>query len=335
MKIRVITTAALVCASTLFGGTSIAIAAETLKISTFTPPKHAFNRMLMSWGEELAEKSAGELNVEIFPAGQLGPPPRQFDLVRSGAADISVVLHGATPGRFAVTELAGLPLSAPSGGNESTLMSKRLTELAPEFLAAEHEGTRILWMAVTPPLKMHVKGFDPSVLDNIRGKRIRYAGQIWQQIIEELGGSPVPVPPSQTADAMGKGVVDGATFPFEATIPFDLAPVSDYTLTPGIASATFAVVMSDSAYARLSDEHKALIDQTTGPERAATFGALWDAGESHGQDYMEKGGVNIVELDDDTLTELATRLAPIVDKMVSSVDEADKPGTAFFEAYTK
>lgn len=291
--------------------------------------------MLTSWGEELSEKSGGSLTVEIFPAGQLGPPPRQFDLVRSGAADISVVLHGATPGRFAVTELAGLPLSAPADGNQSTIMSKRLTELAPEYLAAEHEGTRILWMAVTPPLKMHVKGFDPSNISNIEGKRIRYAGQIWQQIIEELGGSPVPVPPGQTADAMGKGVVDGATFPFEATIPFDLAPVSEYTLTPGIASATFAVVMSNAAYDRLSEEHKKLINDTTGPDRAAAFGAMWDDGETHGQEYMEKGGVTVVKLDDAVLSDLATRLAPIVDSMVSSVDDAGKPGTAFFEAYTQ
>jgi TRAP-type C4-dicarboxylate transport system substrate-binding protein len=177
MKLKTIATALLLAAATHVGGAGLAMA-ETLKISTFVPPKHAFNRMLTAWGEELAEKSGGELTVEIFPAGQLGPPPRQFDLVRSGAADISVVLHGATPGRFPMSELAGLPLSAPSAGNQSTIMSKRLTELAPEYLADEHAGTRILWMAVTPPLMLHVKGFDPSDLSNLEGKRIRYPGQV-------------------------------------------------------------------------------------------------------------------------------------------------------------
>ena len=42
--------------------------AETLKISTFVPPKHAFNVMLEAWGEELAEKSGGELTVEDINA---------------------------------------------------------------------------------------------------------------------------------------------------------------------------------------------------------------------------------------------------------------------------
>ena len=334
MKLGHISASALISVAAIWGTAGLATA-ETLKISTFVPPKHAFNRMLTSWGEELAEKSGGDLTVEIFPAGQLGPPPRQFDLEQSGTNALSDVLNGATPGRFPITELAGLPLSHPSAGDASTITSKRLTELAPEYLAAEHEGTRILWMAVTPPLKMHVKGFDPSNLSNIEGKRIRYAGQIWQRIIEELGGSPVPVPPAESADAMGKGVVDGATFPFEATIPFDLAPVSDYTLTPGIASATFAVVMSEAAYARLSDENKALVDATTGPDRAAAFGAMWDAGESHGQEYMEKGGVSIVTLSDEAMSDLATKLAPIVSELVKAADDSGLPGTAFFEAYTK
>jgi len=67
----------------------------------------------------------------------------------------------------------------------------------------------------------------------------------------------VPVPPAEAADAMGKGVVDGAAFPFEATIPFDLAPVSTHSLAPGIAAATFGLVMNEAAFDRLSDEHKA------------------------------------------------------------------------------
>ncbi|MCL4675750.1 MAG: hypothetical protein KJZ59_06960, partial [Pararhodobacter sp.] len=155
--------AALTLSATAGLGTSAM--AETLRISTFLPPNHAFNVALAAWGEELAAATNGELDVEIFPAGQLGPPPRQFDLVRSGGADISVILNGATPGRFPMTELAGLPLTHPSAGLDSAITSRRLTELAPEYLAAEYEGTRILWMAVTPPLKIHFSSTDPSNLD--------------------------------------------------------------------------------------------------------------------------------------------------------------------------
>ncbi|MFT6607433.1 MAG: TRAP-type C4-dicarboxylate transport system substrate-binding protein [Halocynthiibacter sp.] len=313
-------------------GFSAPASAETLKVTTFLPPMHTFVTAIKEWGAELSERTGGELQLEVFPAAQLGPPPRQFDLVRSGGADIGIFLHGLTPGRFPMTELAGLPLSAPSAGNESAITSRRLTELAPEYLAKEHEGTKILWLAVTPPLKVHFANADPSDLGNLKGLRLRYAGSTWQQIFEALGASPVPVPPAETADAMGKGIVDGASFPFEATKAFDLGPVSKYSMEPGLASATFAVVMSDAAYNRLSPEHQALIDETTGPDRAAWFGAKWDAGESHGRAYMEEAGVKIVKLDDAQIATLKGTFKGIVDGAVTAAGET-APG--FVGAYTK
>ncbi|MEO4044505.1 TRAP transporter substrate-binding protein [Hoeflea sp. CAU 1731] len=306
--------------------------AETLKVTTFLPPMHTFVKAVNAWGEELNEKSGGELDLEVFPAGQLGPPPRQFDLVRSGGADIAIFLHGLTPGRFPMTELAGLPLTYPSSGSESAASSRRLTELAPDYLAGEHEGTHILWLAVTPPLKMHFTDADPSDLGNLEGKRIRYAGSTWQKIVESMGATPVPVPPAETADAMGKGVVDGASFPFEATKAFDLAPVTEYSMEPGLASATFAVVMSDAAYDRLSPELQKLIDETTGPDRAAWFGALWDESEGHGRDYMEEAGVNIVKLSDDQIADLQGSFRDIVD---SSIESVGGNAAKFVEAYKK
>ena len=306
--------------------------AETLRVSTFVPPNHAFNRALAAWGEELSAATDGELTVEIFPAGQLGPPPRQFDLVRSGGADISVILNGATPGRFPMTELAGLPLTNPSAGLESAISSRRLTELAPEYLAAEYEGTRILWMAVTPPLKIHLTNTDPSDLENLRGLRIRYAGTVWQRIVETLGASPVPVPPSQAADAMSRGVVDGASFPYEATMAFDLAPMSEYSLEPGLASATFAVIMGDDAYNRLSPEHQALITSTTGPDRAEWYGAMWDEGEAHGRQYMIDGGVNIVTMDDAQVASMAGAFSGIV---ADAIEAVGGRAAEFVAAYTE
>lgn len=306
--------------------------AETLKVTTFLPPVHTFVTAINAWGEEIGEKSGGELTLEVFPAAQLGPPPRQFDIVTSGGADIAIFLHSLTPGRFPMTELAGLPLTHPSAGDSSAITSRRLTELAPEYLAAEHPGTRILWLAVTPPLKINMAKVDPSDLSNLEGTRIRYAGSTWQQIVETLGASPVPVPPAESADAMGKGVVDGATFPFEATKAFDLAPVMEYSLEPGLASATFAVVMSDAAYARLSPELQAIIDETTGPDRAAWFGEMWDAGEAEGRQYLVDSGVNIVSLDDAGMAQMTEAFGPIVEAGVAAAGEQ---GQAFLDAYTE
>ena len=68
-----------------------------LKASLFTPPSNPLVKGMQKWADELKQKSNGRLVIKIFPASQMGPAPRQFDLARTGVADISVFLHGLTP----------------------------------------------------------------------------------------------------------------------------------------------------------------------------------------------------------------------------------------------
>jgi TRAP-type C4-dicarboxylate transport system substrate-binding protein len=306
-----------------------------LKVSHYLPPNHTFQKELVRWGEELTEKSGGRLKLNIFPASQLGPVNRQFDLARSGVADIAVGLHGATPGRYPTTELVSLPYVHPKAGDNSAVTSKRLTELAPEFLAAEHAGLKILWMAVTNPLMFHTANKKIATAADFKGLRIRYAGEQFAQIIPALGAVPLPVPPAETQDGLAKGIIDGATFPYEATQSFDLGTVVKYSLEPGVSTATFAVVMNPAKYASLPDDLKKLIDTTTGPARAEAFGKVFDEGEKHGRQYMVNKKVEITKLSDAELANIQKTLAPIVEKASSKLESEGKPGKKFLDAYQK
>ncbi len=319
----------------VFTASALPVAAETLKVSSYLPPKHTLNTTIEAWGAELAEKSGGTLTLELYPASQLGPVNRQFDMAASGAADIAVVLHSATPGRFPMTELAGLPLAAPSAGNGSAVGSPRLTELADEFLASEHPGTKILWMAVTPPLKVSLKSVEPTSLDVFKGLRIRYAGQVFQSVLEALGATPLPVPPAEVQEGLSKGIIDGTFFPYEALKAFDLGSNLKYTMEPGIASATFAVVMNQARFDALSPEHQALIVESTGVARAAAFGALWDAAEEEGKAYVQEKGVTVVSLPDDQKAALFAAITPIIDASIAAVEAPGKPARAFYTAYVQ
>ena len=92
----------------------------------------------------------------------VGPPNRQFDAARNGITDMAFVLHGVTPGRYPMTELVNLAFSWPKAGSGSAITSKRMTELAPTYLAKEHEGLRILWMAAAMPIVVESKRADPQ-----------------------------------------------------------------------------------------------------------------------------------------------------------------------------
>ena len=205
----------------------------------------------------------------------------------------------------------------------------------PPFLGAEHQGLKVLWMAVTNPLMFHTSSKPVRTLADFKGLRIRYAGEQFAQIIPALGAVPLPVPPAETQDGLAKGIIDGATFPYEATQSFDLGTVVKYSLEPGVSTATFAVVMNPAKFAALPDDLKALIDATTGPARAAQFGAAFDDGERAGREYMLAKKVEIATLPPAELAAVKAALAPIVDRAMKALDGQGKPARAFLEAYTR
>jgi len=289
VKIRLLTCAALAAAAL---STGTVAQAQELKLSHFLPPNHTFHKEFLRWGEELSKKSGGKLTIKIFPAGQMGPPPRQFDLARTGVADLALSLQGQTPGRFPLTEVAQLPFAVES----AEAASRKMTELVPKYLINEYPGVRVLYLLVTPPLKVHLAKHRVTTLEDFKGLRIRYSGQQSGETVRALGAAPVAVPPAQSGDAMSKGTVDAAMFPYEGAASCRLGNVTKYTLEPGLHSATFFLVMNAAAYDKLSAPLRKLIDETTGAQAAARIGHDLDQAEVDGKKYMTSNKVEILQL---------------------------------------
>ena len=304
-----------------------------LKVSHFLPPNHTFQKELLAWGTVLERESAGRLRLRLYPAAQLGPPPRQFDLARNGVADIAIGLTGSTPGRYPMTELASEAYLAPAAGDTSAVSSRRLTEMAPEFLEGEYPGMKLLWAVVTLPLKFHTSRVAIRSVADFKGLRIRYAGEQSAEIVKALGAVPLAVPPGETQDGMAKGIIDGATFPYEGAQSFDIGTVAKYSLEPGISSATFAAVMNPRRFAGLPADLQALIARTTGPAMAAQVGAALDEAEAAGRAYMVSKGVVISTLSAEALAEMKVLLKPLLESRADALEKSGKPARAFLARY--
>ena len=302
-----------------------------LKVSHFLPPNHTFQKELLRWGEELSKKSNGRLVLKIFPAGQMGPPPRQFDLVRTGVADMAIGLTGSTPGRFPLTELSNLPFTV----NESAKTSKALTELAPKYLAGEFAGVKILYLMTTTPLKFHMASKKINTMADFKGLRIRYAGEIFAESVKAFGAVPLAVQPGDVVDAMSKGTIDGALFPFEGAQSFQVGTVAKYSYEPGINAASFYFVMNPASYDKLPPDLRALIDQTTGPVGAERMGHLLDDAEIEGRAYMTSKGVQIVPFSAATQAEMQAAVKPIVDDIIGKLEAKGQPARAIYDGLLK
>ena len=131
-------------AAALFGALSNSVAAEpiTLRLHTFNSPKSiAVQLFLQPWAEEIKERTEGRVEVQVFPAMQLGGIPSDlYGQARDGVVDIVWTLPGYSPGRFPLTEAFELPFVCADA--EAT--SQALNDFYRTWLQDEYGDTQPL-----------------------------------------------------------------------------------------------------------------------------------------------------------------------------------------------
>jgi len=280
-------------AATLCAQTATAETTE-LKLSYFITQQHPMSQFLHKWGAELEKKSNGRLKFSFFPNQQMGPTPRQYELVRSGQADIAWFLHGGTPGLFPLTDLSNLPYMVASAEVGAKMLND--PELRAKYLDAEHKGVKVLWIFTHQPGQIHFAKDKIQSVADIKGKRIRFSTPTVREFITALGATPQTVPPTGILEALQKGTIDGAMIDYGgAGIAFKVGAHVKYTLEVYSYVTGFAVAMNPDSYKKLAPDLQKMIDESI-VGREAEIGKGWDSIDDVGKANMMKEGMQPVRL---------------------------------------
>mgnify|MGYP006385671323 CR=1 FL=1 len=105
MNARIVRSAVALAAVAVLSTAAHAQQKIEMKLAYFVGDQHAMSKWLIKWSEQLEKDSGGRIVVKRFPGSQMGPVQQHYDFARTGQADVAWFLHGATPGRFPLTEI--------------------------------------------------------------------------------------------------------------------------------------------------------------------------------------------------------------------------------------
>ena len=299
-----------------------------LKLGHYVPAGHFFSQYLERWADTLRERSDGRLEITIFPGAQMGPTPRYYDMAREGVVDIAWVLHGATPGRFPLTELINLPYLVGS----AEIGTKVLNDPALRaYLDEEHEGVKVLYLLTHQPGNLHTRETPVRTPEDMEGLRIRFAAATIREYIAALGGTPVGVPPPEIAEALQKGTIDGVFIDYGgAHTAFKLGGLVDYTTELYAYVTSFGVVMNPASFDRLPPDLQELIVETTSGI-SEEVGKLWDAADGPGKAYLQAEGGEVIELTPEELAVFQAIGEEVTDKVVADLADQGLPAQEVYE----
>ncbi|WP_372657491.1 TRAP transporter substrate-binding protein [Hydrogenophaga sp.] len=318
------------------GSTAFAQAVE-LKVSHYVPTSHTIHQELLRWADDMDKKSNGRLKITVYPASQMGPITRQYDLARTGVADIAYFLHGATPGRFPLTELAQLPyvFNPEAGGMlqkpvSSAEASALVTGLASQ-LDKEYEGTKLLMVVAQPNLSLMFNKASVHQPADMKGMRLRHNGPLAAKMIEALGASPAAVSPVELADALEKGTVKGMVFNYEAGQAFQMGSAVTSVTELNFSAVTLGLAMNEKKYESLPADLRKLIDDSMGVEAARRMGGKFDEAEAAGRRYLVDKKVEIIVPNADEVQAFRAPLKPVVEQTIEAVQAKGLPARKFYD----
>ena len=254
-------------------------------------------KAIIPWAQKVEQESGGRIKIQLFHAMQLGgAPPSLFDQAKDGVVDITWTILGYTPGRFPKAEVFELPFI--SGAPEAS--SRAFYEYVEKFAADEFKDVKLIAVHTHGPGLFHTKK-PVNGLEDLRGMKIRGGSRIINNMLTKLGATPVGMPVPAVTEALSKGVIDGATIPWEVVPSLKVHElVKNHTTfagNRGLFTQTFAFSMNKASYDKLPADLKNVIDNNSGVETAALFGRAMEEGDKAGRAAATGAKNNMVALD--------------------------------------
>ena len=214
--------------------------------------------------KSLVESSSnGEIEVQLFPNGQLGKDNEVIEQVRSGIVESTISSSGGMAQHYPLVGVFDIPFAFPNIGVASRVISKD-SEFGKKFVS-DLEGTtdlKVLGLIDSGGFFAFTNSKKPiTSVEDMAGLRIRTMTlPTHETIVSSLGGQPTPLPWAEVYTALQTGVADGQMnpVPIIAFAKFDevqkYLSVTNHIITPYIWT------MNAEFYNGLSDEHKTLIN---------------------------------------------------------------------------
>jgi TRAP-type transport system periplasmic protein len=295
---------------------SATCAQTVFTVSSWVPPTHGLSVAQKEWCDLLEKNTSGKMKCNILPRAP-STAPGTFDAVKNGLVDVSFSVQGYTPGRFVYTQMAELPFL----GNSSESISiayNRIAAKNPEF-AGEHAGMRVMSFFTHGPGIVFNTKRPIAKVEDLNGLKFRIGGGMVNEISKTLGMNVTLKPAPDSYELLSGGVMDGTLFPAESTESFKIDKIIKHATTfpGGLYNTSFAFVMNQGKYDKLSAEEKRSVDAISGEVVARMFGRSWDKVDRRATALMQANGVVITKADAKFVSEVKAKTSGLEAKWVA------------------
>lgn len=310
---------------------SLASAQEvTLKMGHAAASTHVFHTGLEIFAQKVAEKTDGNVKIEVYGDRQLGDDKQLLEGIQIGLIDGALVSSATLPLVLGAASFDALqqPFTVSTYEQLSAVLT---SDLGDELLATLDEKN-IKGLGFVEAGLRHFLAKDKQVtsLADFSGLKTRIVPiPLHKAIWETIGVNPIGMAYGEVYSALETGTIDAVEINLSSVQSESLYNAAKQVTLTGHYFWPGVIMMSGAAWDKLSDEDKAAVEEA-GKEATAEAYALAASQEADTIAFLEENGVTINKLGD--LDDLKALTAPVVttwkekDPMIARFDEAFAQG---------
>lgn len=307
--------AAILFAALLLVVSCSALADETfnLKLGHNLAEDHAVHISLTAFAEDVAAKSNGTINIQIFPNGTLGSESDMISQVQFGMLDMAKV-SASTLGNY--NKLYNAYSVPYVFDNQEHYYSVMDGEIAQElYMATEGDGFIGLTWLDSGSRSFYTKDRAIRTPADLKGLKIRTMdSQMAIDMMSNLGGSATVMGYSDIYTGLQQGVIDGAEN--NVTALRDHGDVAKFYSFDEHTRIPDVVVLSADVWNSMSDAQKDVM-KTCAQAATDTYKTAWKAFEDEVlANAVNNNGVELVR--DVDIAAFQAAVAPIYDNLKAS-----------------
>lgn len=221
-------------------------------------PKHA---AALAFESCVESKTEGEIDVQVFPASQLGGGSEIMEGLQLGTVQMAVIHDGPISATYKPFSVLALPYLFDDQAMAWSVMDGEFGDALFEDMR-EQTGIRGFGVADNG-----VRNFTNNVRpiaepEDMEGLKMRVmTAPVWVTLVESLGASATPVPWPELPGALQQGVVDGQENGVTNIVDASLYQHQKYVSLDGHVFSWHAYLMSDSFYEGLTESEQTAVNQ--------------------------------------------------------------------------
>jgi TRAP-type C4-dicarboxylate transport system substrate-binding protein len=307
-----------------------------LRLADGIPSGHIIDRLIIEpFIKAVGAASAGQIEIQHFPAEQLGKSRDLLMLTQSGVADIGFIVPSYMSDRMpltTVTELPGIFQTTCQGNAALRALAADGQILDTQEFKANGIKPLIIFLIPAYQLLLSSQHKLDSIKD-VEGLKIRTPGGAMDLTVLGMGAVPIRVAPPEIYESMSRGTLDGALLSYLSAVSYHIPGLlKSGTIEQdfGTVTITFSISLKKwnalPAEVRtiLENEGRALSEQACGP---------FDKAENTAIDTIRAAGVRMIPPNDADRPNLAEVFGKVRTDWARRLDNRGKPGSAVVAAF--